>query len=71
MIELFTDIPDYEKQMVELLVNLALLQDDLFKAGKMLEDYRKLCDEELQEYMDFYFYLKLEELRRENPSNQR
>jgi len=68
MTELFAHIPEREKERIRFMVNLALRQD-VPNAMNIIESYRNLCDDILQEYMDFYFHLRLEELKNESNTN--
>lgn len=70
MIELFTNLPEWDKKAIRVMVDLAL-REDLFTAFQTLKNYRELCDEAEQEYMDFYFNLRIEELKNENNTDQR
>lgn len=70
MIELFADLPEWDKKAIRMEVNSAL-QEDLMTAANALKNYRVLCNEDEQEYMDFYFHLRIEELKNENNLNQR
>lgn len=64
MIELFADIPDYVKVQTKFWVDRALSTPNIMEGAKMIADYRKQCLTEYhKEYVDFYFQLRLEELR--------
>lgn len=68
MEELFTNVPDYIKQLTECWVKLALQQDDIRSAVKMITDFiSSLPDESYSEFVDFYFNMQLE--LKKNESN--
>ena len=70
MTEIFENIPEYIKKQTEGIVELALLQKDLMGTISVLKNYRETCsNEEEQEFLDFYFNLKMEQLKNENSSN--
>lgn len=62
--ELFTNIPDEVKERTKLIADFALTQLSLPNAIKMLAQYANTCyDEEEQNYVDFYFNMRLELLK--------
>ena len=67
MIELFTNVPDYVKELAKYWVDLALQQKNLFEGVKMVSEFANSClTEEDREFVDFYFKLRLEQLKNEN-----
>ena len=63
MVELFTEIPEEAKKRAEFVFNMALRQNDMLNAVKILNEYTNSCvDEEEQEFVEFYFRMRLEEL---------
>ena len=72
MTELFTDISEADKQLTRLAIDTAFMLNDVPKAIKRIEEYRAVCSPAVQEFVDFYVQLKLEEMKNEeNNSNQR
>lgn len=72
MIELFTNLTESEKEITKLAVNRAFNFHDVPKTIKFIEEYRANCTPAVQEFIDFYVQLKLEEMKNEeNNSNQR
>ena len=65
MIELFTNISDFEKHLTKLAINAAFRLNDVSKTIKQIEEYRAACTPEVQEFVDFYVQLKLEEKKNE------
>ena len=73
MIELFNNISDSVKQNAEFMFNMAIKQSSVIDAARMLHEYTETCtDEEEKEFVQFYFNLRLEQMRNEtSSSNQR
>lgn len=72
MTELFTDISDFDKHITRLAIDAAFRQTTVPKTIKAIEEYRAVCSPAVQEFVDFYVQLKLEEMKNEeNNSNQR
>jgi len=69
MNELFTDISETSKRMIKFIVNSSLSSDDLIQAMNQLNKFRNDCSESEQAFMDFYFNLKLEQMKNENDIN--
>ena len=67
MEELFTNIPQEVKDITATIFQFALWQKDVPSALKVLQDYLDSCeDEEEKAFIDFYFAMRLEELKNEN-----
>ena len=63
MVELFENIPEEAKKRAEFVFDMALRQNDMLNAVKILNEYTNSCvDEEEQEFVEFYFKMRLEEL---------
>ena len=70
MRELFDDVPDVFKEMVKSVADVALAQSDVAKAAYMMESFVKDYDHpRLQEFADFYFNMRMEQLKNENNIN--
>lgn len=62
--ELFVNIPDEVKEKTKMIADFALTQFPLSEAIKMLARYTNTCfNEEEQDYVDFYFSMRLEQLK--------
>lgn len=61
MIEIFSDVPETTKILAKFWVDLALEQSDPMVAAKIVNDYAKSCGPRDQEYIDFYFNMRLME----------
>lgn len=70
MTELFTNIPtDVKKQHSEF-IDFIFLHYDAQSAAKIILEYVKTCiDIDEQEFIDFYFNLKMEQLLYENSND--
>lgn len=70
MTELFTNIPtDVKKQHSEF-IDFIFLHYDAQSAAKIILEYVKTCiDIDEQEFIDFYFNLKMEQLLHENSND--
>ena len=65
MIELFQNIPEDIKFQTKFWVDRALSTPNILEGAKMVLDYRNSCITEAQKaFVDFYFQLRLEELRK-------
>lgn len=63
MEEIFTNIPDEVKQGAELVFNAALKTQNPIKIVRILDEYTKNClNEEEQEFVRFYFNLRMEQI---------
>lgn len=72
MTELFTEISELDKHLTRLAIDTAFMLNDVPKTIKRIEEYRAVCSPAVQEFVDFYVQLKLEEMKNEkNNSNQR
>lgn len=72
MIELFTNISEPDKQLTRLAIDTAFMLNEAPKTIKRIEEYRAVCSPAVQEFVDFYVQLKLEEMKNEEDnSNQR
>jgi len=61
VIELFPDVPQEIRDLAELYFNTAIQMKDEIAATNLLKKFRDLCGNE--EFADFYFNLKFENLR--------
>lgn len=72
MTELFIDIPEKVKTNAKLIFDLAMMQPNLLDAVKMLDSYTNSClNHEEKEFCDFYFNMRMEQLKNESDTNQR
>ena len=63
MTEIFKNIPDESKKRAAFMFDLAMRQPDILSAVNSLNEYTETCqDEEEQEFVEFFFRMKLEEL---------
>lgn len=72
MVELFSDISQFEKDIATLAVNVAFSLNNVPKTMKCIEQYRAACPPAVQDFVDFYVQLKLEEMKNEesNPDQR-
>lgn len=70
MTELFTNIPEHVKQQAKAWVDLAFHQTNLLDGAKMIKEYHDACftDEE-KDFVDFYFRMRLEQLKNEDSND--
>ena len=66
MNELFTNIPDKNKKMIEFMIDNSLDFKNISKNMNDLTDFRNNCSDIEKDFMDFYFNLKLEKMKNEN-----
>lgn len=67
MTELFTNIPTEIKKQHSEFIDFIFLHYDAQSAAKIILEYVKTCiDIDEQEFIDFYFNLKMEQLLNEN-----
>lgn len=67
MIELFKDIPEETKQLAAAAFDLAMAQKTILGKLQMLENYYQSCKtEEEKDFVNFYFNLKMEQLKNED-----
>lgn len=72
MTELFADIPDEVREGTEFMVNLALMQKNPLSAVRMVKEYADSCLNDYErEFVDFYFNLRLEQLKNEDTDAKR
>ena len=70
MIELYADIPEEIKNSAKLVFDLAMMQPDLVSAVKMLDSYTNSCINDYEkEFCDFYFNMRMEQLKDESNPN--
>ena len=69
MIELFTDISPFIKQQLERVVNLAIDSMELKEGAALIADFAKTRPDREQDFIDFYFNLRMEQMKNENNSN--
>ena len=70
MIEIFTDISEDTKTAAKLIFDTAL-QLDPIKMTKMLNDYTNALAERDQEFVRFYFQMRMRQIIDESDNNQR
>ena len=63
MIEIFSEIPVHIKEQAKLWVDLALRQTNPAESIKIMEEFRNLLKENEKDFCDFYFNMRLEELK--------
>ena len=72
MIELFTNISEVEKLLSQIVVDNAFTLNSIPKIINAIEKYKQHCSPAVQEFVDFYVQLKLEERKDEEDNlNQR
>lgn len=71
MNELFTDIPDKDKKIIEFMVDNSLDLKNISKNMNNLTEFRNNCSDLEKDFMDFYFNLKLEKMKNENNIDKR
>ena len=72
MIELYADIPQAVKDRTAFVFQMALRQPNILQAVKVLHDFTAACiDEYEREYVEFYFNMRMEQLKNGNTNNQR
>ena len=65
MIELFTELPQEIKDGIRTYIDLVLKDFQLLDAAKIISEFANTCtNEEEQDFIDFYFNLKLEEMQK-------
>lgn len=70
MEEIFSNIPDEIKQQAQFVFNMALRQKNILHTIKVLEEYTKTCaNEEEQKFVEFYFNMRMEQLKNGNFTN--
>lgn len=72
MIELFQNLSEETKNMITSYIDIALINADPQKIPNLINDFVKIMPtEEMANFADFYFRLKMEELRNGDNNNQR
>lgn len=72
MIEIFENIPDSVKETSQQVFDLALLLKNPQAIASFLNEYTNSCqNEEEQEFIRFYFNMRMAQLINENPDDQR
>ena len=72
MIELFENLSEETKQMITSYIDMALIAIEPMKLPQLINDFANaMTTEEASDFVDFYFKLKLEELRNGDNNNQR
>ena len=67
MIELFPNVPGYVREQAKFWVDFALKQKNPFEGAKMVSNFANSCQtEEDKEFVNFYFNLRLEQIRNES-----
>ena len=67
MVELFPNVPEHIRELAKNWVDLALKQPNPFEGVKMVSNFAHSCKtEEEKEFVDFYFRLRLEQLKNES-----
>lgn len=70
MIELFAGLPSNLKIQIQKFIDGILNKYDLIEAVKIIADFSNSCSsEEEQDFIDFYFNMKMEQLKNESNSN--
>ena len=70
MIELFENLSNETKQMITSYVDMALIAVEPMKLPQLISDFANaMTTEEASDFVDFYFKLKLEELRNGDNNN--
>ena len=65
MIELFVERPQEVKDKIRTYIDSVLKNFQLLDAAKIINEFANSCtDEEEQNFIDFYFNLKLEEMQK-------
>ena len=71
MREIFADIPDVIKDLTKMVADAALAQKDPAEAVQILDKFIKQLppDPKLKEFADFYFIMRMEQMKNDNKSN--
>ena len=70
MIELFENLSEETKQMITSYIDMALIAVEPMKLPQLISDFANaMTTEEASDFVDFYFKLKLEELRNGDNNN--
>ena len=72
MTEIFYNISKKQKDNAEFIFNLALQEKDILSTLNLLNTYTNFCPtEEEQKFIEFYFNMRLEQLKNENNNDKR
>lgn len=72
MTELYADLSQEMKQMITSYIDMALIAVYPLELPKLISDFAAtMPTQQAQDFVDFYFNLKLEELRNGDNSDQR
>lgn len=70
MMELFENLSQEMKQMITSYIDMAIIAVEPMKLPQLISDFANtMPTEEASDFVDFYFKLKLEELRNGNNHN--
>ena len=70
MTELFENLSEETKQMITSYIDMALIAIEPMKLPQLISDFANaMTTEEASDFVDFYFKLKLEELRNGDNNN--
>ena len=69
MIELFTDVPVIIKQELAHIIDIAVNSMNLKDCAELIAAFAKERPNNEQDFIDFYFHLKMEQLKNEDNSN--
>ena len=70
MTELFENLSEETKQMITSYIDMALIAVEPMKLPQLISDFANtMTTEEASDFVDFYFKLKLEELRNGDNNN--
>ena len=70
MVELFSEIPQEVKDAAKFWVDMALRQNNPIDGVKMISEFINSCNnKEEKEFVDFYFNMRMEQLRNESNLN--
>lgn len=72
MIELFQDLPDKSKSMITTFIDTALQYVQPLKWPQLISKFANaMPTQQLEDFVDFYFNMKLEQLQNGDNDNQR
>ncbi len=72
MIELFANISDQKREQAKLFFNLVIQQEDITKISEELHEFTQNAPtEEERDFLNFYFNMRMEQLKNGNTINQR
>ena len=71
MVELFTELPQEIKDGIRMYVDSVLKDFQLLDAVKIISEFANACtNQDEQDFIDFYFNLKLEEIRMQDSKTE-